>query len=488
MNQQAELGLEDAYGERKPNDYVNEIRTRVAAWRALGEAGLRETVTPVTARLLRHWRDPERTRRLFFCQIEAVETAIWLAEVALRTERDRLQDLKNDANPDLFRIAFKVATGAGKTTIMAMLIAWQTLNARGIARRFTDAFLIVAPGITVRDRLRVLLPVSGQRGRPVLPPVTGATAVRNSARPSGPARISRPAASVIHRLLSGSGAGLSWRWRGAQAVLMATHAQTDHRLHRPPGPLSQSRSRTPRHIRGRPRAADRRLTPRKGNEAMKPLRIALCALAAAGVAGVAGCASAPGAMRASAQANPAAACATQIHSHFPILEGYLDQKLRRHAWFNSSVTGVTLDPSRDFGGDSAVALSFPTCGAILHLADGSEVRGSFEFLYRDDNSLSGITWNTSGAWDKRATRDYWLKKYGEKEFDRRVAAHKVWIACLQAAGRRELYDPRFLPQSGDDASWQMAKNDIDDAKAAGETERCGMDPPGISGGWDGDLP
>ena len=158
VNTQAELGLEDAYGQRKPNDYVNEIRSRVAAWRALGEAGLRDTVTPVTARLLRHWRDPERSRRLFFCQIEAVETAIWLAEVAPRAERDRLAGLNNDANPDLFRIAFKIATGAGKTTVMAMLIAWQTLNARANARRFTDAFLIVAPGITVRDRLRVLQP------------------------------------------------------------------------------------------------------------------------------------------------------------------------------------------------------------------------------------------------------------------------------------------------------------------------------------------
>ena len=159
VNQQAELGLEDAYGQRKANDYVNEIRGRVAAWRALGDAGLRDTVTPVTARLLRHWRDPERARRLFFCQIEATETAIWLAEVAPRAERDRLAALNKDANPDLFRIAFKIATGAGKTTVMAMLIAWQTLNARANARRFTDAFLIVAPGVTVCDRLRVLLPV-----------------------------------------------------------------------------------------------------------------------------------------------------------------------------------------------------------------------------------------------------------------------------------------------------------------------------------------
>jgi type III restriction enzyme len=158
---QASLALDDDYGARKPNDYINTIRERVAAWRALGDAGLDRTVTPVTARLLRHWRDKERTRPLFFCQIEAAETAIWLAEVAPRDERDRLLALNAEANPGLFRIALKLATGAGKTTVMAMLIAWQALNAaargRG-SRSFTDAFLVIAPGITVRDRLRVLLP------------------------------------------------------------------------------------------------------------------------------------------------------------------------------------------------------------------------------------------------------------------------------------------------------------------------------------------
>ncbi|MBV8589866.1 MAG: DEAD/DEAH box helicase family protein [Acetobacteraceae bacterium] len=118
------------------------------------------TVTPVTARRLRHWHDPERRRRLFFCQIEAVETAIWLAEVAPKSEIERLKTLNGDANPDLFRIALKLATGAGKTTVMAMLIAWQALNrarAPG-SRTFADVFLVICPGITIRDRLRVLLP------------------------------------------------------------------------------------------------------------------------------------------------------------------------------------------------------------------------------------------------------------------------------------------------------------------------------------------
>ena len=147
---QATLDLDDEYGKRKPNDAVNEIRARVAIWRKAGRPG----VIPVTRRLLQHWDSKERTRRLFFCQIEAAETAIWLSEIAPRTDNERLQAM----NPELPRIALKLATGAGKTTVMAMLIAWQTLNTARNSTRFTDRFLIVAPGITVRDRLRVLLP------------------------------------------------------------------------------------------------------------------------------------------------------------------------------------------------------------------------------------------------------------------------------------------------------------------------------------------
>jgi type III restriction enzyme len=147
---QGVLDLDDEYGKRRPNDIVNDIRARVAVWRHNGHPG----VTPATRRLLEHWNSPDRTRRLFFCQIEAAETAIWLAEAAPRADMERLRAM----NPVLPRIALKLATGAGKTTVMAMLIAWQTLNAGGNTQRFTDRFLIIAPGITVRDRLRVLLP------------------------------------------------------------------------------------------------------------------------------------------------------------------------------------------------------------------------------------------------------------------------------------------------------------------------------------------
>ena len=123
-------------------------------------------MTPSTARLLQHWRDPpEEALRPFFCQVEAVETIIWLTEVA-RGRRQYAQILKQleavnaDANPELFRLAMKMATGSGKTTVMAMLIAWQTVNAvrSPNSSLFSRGFLIVAPGITIRDRLRVLLP------------------------------------------------------------------------------------------------------------------------------------------------------------------------------------------------------------------------------------------------------------------------------------------------------------------------------------------
>jgi type III restriction enzyme len=90
------------------NDYVNELRAKVGAWRNLSQAQQQRTVTPVTAQLLRHGRNPERERGLFFCQIEAVETAIWLAEVAPRAEHDRLRQWNADANPALFRTPWEI--------------------------------------------------------------------------------------------------------------------------------------------------------------------------------------------------------------------------------------------------------------------------------------------------------------------------------------------------------------------------------------------
>ena len=141
------------------------IRREVDRWRQLPQG--QWCVTPETARLLHHWRHhPFSGIRPFFCQVEAVETAIWLTEVAPRIGKtgqkflDHIDNARANANPDLMRIALKLATGAGKTTVMAMLIAWQTINAvrHSQSRRFTRGFLIVTPGLTIRDRLRVLQP------------------------------------------------------------------------------------------------------------------------------------------------------------------------------------------------------------------------------------------------------------------------------------------------------------------------------------------
>ncbi|MBI2941704.1 MAG: DEAD/DEAH box helicase family protein, partial [Chloroflexi bacterium] len=148
-----------------PTSIINELRRRVDQWRAIpNPADWR--VTPETARLLQHWRHHEfNSVRPFFCQIEAVEAAIWLTEVAPELSAgkvffEQLARANADANPELLRLALKLATGAGKTTVMAMLIAWQTVNAvrRPNSKKFTRGFLAVAPGLTIRDRLRVLQP------------------------------------------------------------------------------------------------------------------------------------------------------------------------------------------------------------------------------------------------------------------------------------------------------------------------------------------
>src|SRR6266851_2455801 len=145
--------------ETSDNTLVTSIRPQVDAWRRLpsSEWG----VTPETERLLRWWRDRSvREFPFFFCQIEAVETIIWLTEVAPKSFRDKIEEANNAANPGMFRIAAKMATGSGKTTVMAMLIAWQAVNAarHPNSTRYSNGFLIVTPGITIRDRLRVLKP------------------------------------------------------------------------------------------------------------------------------------------------------------------------------------------------------------------------------------------------------------------------------------------------------------------------------------------
>ena len=158
-------GLSSEEQEYNPRPIINEVRSYVATWRNLPSSDQWQ-VTPETARLLKHWRShPFQSVRPFFCQVEAIETAIRLAEVAHKSASTRkflshLEGANAQANPELLRIALKFATGAGKTTVMAMLIAWQTVNAvrHPNNKSFSRGFLIVAPGITIRDRLRVLLP------------------------------------------------------------------------------------------------------------------------------------------------------------------------------------------------------------------------------------------------------------------------------------------------------------------------------------------
>ena len=153
--------------ESKANTLVNSIRALVKEWRESPPE--KWNVSEVTRRLLLHWREGDEEEgphpRLFFCQLEAAETMIWLNEVAPQTKKgsdllDEIRESNEDANPLLFRLAAKMATGAGKTTVMAMLIAYHTLNKNSAPRstKFASAFLVVTPGITIRDRLRVLLP------------------------------------------------------------------------------------------------------------------------------------------------------------------------------------------------------------------------------------------------------------------------------------------------------------------------------------------
>ncbi len=159
-------GLSTEKQQYDPTPVINELRWHIDQWRNWPNPA-EWMVTPETARLLQHWRNHKfNSIRPFFCQIEAVETAIWLTEVAPKSGKagkaflDHLANANHDANPELMRLALKLATGAGKTTVMAMLIAWQTINAvrRPASKNFTRGFLVVSPGLTIRDRLRVLYP------------------------------------------------------------------------------------------------------------------------------------------------------------------------------------------------------------------------------------------------------------------------------------------------------------------------------------------
>jgi len=139
----------------EPLDQVNRIRERVDAWRAADYPG----VTSVTRDLLAHWHDrAAREHPFYFCQLEAMETLTWCVEAT--AEFTQGINIPGDSGA-WQRLCSKMATGSGKTTVMAMIITWQVLNALTYQKRnkdFSRAIFIVAPGITVRERLQVLYP------------------------------------------------------------------------------------------------------------------------------------------------------------------------------------------------------------------------------------------------------------------------------------------------------------------------------------------
>ncbi len=138
-----------------PIDLPNQIRPRIKKWREEEYPG----TTGITKRLLQHWNDKEQRphRAFFFCQLEAIETIIFLTEApeAFKTGLE----IKGDGG-DFARLCSKMATGSGKTLVMGMLIAWQVLNAVSNEKRYqySKNIFVVAPGLTVKKRLEVLYP------------------------------------------------------------------------------------------------------------------------------------------------------------------------------------------------------------------------------------------------------------------------------------------------------------------------------------------
>ena len=153
------VATEGAESFNDPGQFIeiplaNEIRKRVKVWREQDYPG----VTTITRKLLQHWADKHAFHaRFFFCQIEAIETLIWLVE-APESERVGI-DIPSDGG-DFERVCSKMATGTGKTIVMAMLIAWQVLNKVTYSKdkRFSKHILVIAPGLTVKKRLSVLDP------------------------------------------------------------------------------------------------------------------------------------------------------------------------------------------------------------------------------------------------------------------------------------------------------------------------------------------
>lgn len=165
------------------NEFINKVRARVSKWRQDAYPG----VTPMTRRLLDHWNDPSRENKLFFCQIEALETAIYVAEVAskgadvwieseLRLKNEAANTWGEDPSVVLPRMALKMATGSGKTVVMAMLIAWQALNklVNTQNKLFSDTFWSSPPALPFAIAFRCFSPIIL---RTTIKPVTSCLAI-----------------------------------------------------------------------------------------------------------------------------------------------------------------------------------------------------------------------------------------------------------------------------------------------------------------------
>jgi type III restriction enzyme len=162
--------MSDPYGvpeRRKPSQgthLVNGVRAAVDAWRAQGHRGASDT----TKRLLGYWFEDEHrvgdglVFRFYFCQREAVETFIYLTEIEqVRSFRDLLDYavqgvLIDPAEVKRPRLAFKMATGSGKTMAMSLSIVWSYFHRVFEPRSpMTTSFLVVAPNVIVFERLKV---------------------------------------------------------------------------------------------------------------------------------------------------------------------------------------------------------------------------------------------------------------------------------------------------------------------------------------------
>jgi type III restriction enzyme len=147
VGEEADFFAEQGAGAEQLNDFVNQMRDEVRAWREGGYSG----TSQVTRRVLEWWFERDEARRkegkrLFYSNQEAIETVIYLYEV----QKQR----KMPETGDLIRYALKLATGTGKTSVMAALIVWATLHkAKVSGSPLSNNFLVLVPNLTVQDRV-----------------------------------------------------------------------------------------------------------------------------------------------------------------------------------------------------------------------------------------------------------------------------------------------------------------------------------------------